>query len=337
MRSYPDMKDKYERKEAERLNAEKWQFDLLRLNPSYVHWGPHEDYMCRPGTEEPPDPDEDLDDDSPFMKLFAQRQRRDHGWEQRILYKTWKDHQVELDELNEVVNFYFSVERDSRRCRNCRGTGYHPDSFWVKDSFYEHSNPFLKGKYPSPEMLAKYGEGFRKFCEEMQHQREWHTNITQDEVDELLKHSRLYDFTHEVVEGKGWQPKKPAVHPTADQVNRWARREPGPGIPTCLMGHDGINRSICIEQRCKRLGLPQTCPDCEGHGYIYTAPKAHVSLTYWLLHPRKGCSRGVEVKYIEREDLPKVFKFLREAAKRNAQRFSKVVKVEAAKFAAVKS
>ncbi len=68
----------------------------------------------------------------------------------------------------------------------------------------------------------------------------------------------------------------------------------------------------------------------EGSGYVHTAPAAHVSLTLWWLHPRKGCSRGIEITNIEQGDLPAVFAFLRQAAERNAERFSKIPPAEAA-------
>ena len=35
--------------EAKQLNAEQWQLDLLRANPPYCGWGPHEDYMWKTG------------------------------------------------------------------------------------------------------------------------------------------------------------------------------------------------------------------------------------------------------------------------------------------------
>lgn len=40
MRTFPKNKD--DQAEAVKLNAEKWQVDLLKLNPSYVYWGNEE-------------------------------------------------------------------------------------------------------------------------------------------------------------------------------------------------------------------------------------------------------------------------------------------------------
>jgi len=86
----------YDEEEAAELNAERWQLDLLNLNPSYVHWGPHEDYMWK----------------------------EKEGWDGRVINDTWADFGPwPLDEYNECVNFYFSVIRDSKDCPTCGGNG----------------------------------------------------------------------------------------------------------------------------------------------------------------------------------------------------------------------
>ena len=51
----------YDEEEVKELNAEQWQIDLLKLNPEYVHWGPHEDYMYNDGK----------------------------GWNGRVIHETW--------------------------------------------------------------------------------------------------------------------------------------------------------------------------------------------------------------------------------------------------------
>lgn len=235
--------------EAKRLNAEPWQLALLNANPPYCGWGPHEDYMWKEG----------------------------EGWNSRIIAPTWAEFGPwNLDDLNECVNFYFTVNRASERCKTCGGNGYHPDAHGVTETFYAH------------------------MCESRGVSRSlaWNDKITQDECDVLIERRRV-----------------PAGS-TAEQIN--AQNAPG----ARGMGHDAINRMYLIEARLKRLGLPETCPTCEGHGDTYTESAAHVSLVLWWLHPRKGCSRGIEVTRLERDDLPAVQKFLKEAAARNAERFS---------------
>ena len=236
----------FDKDDAKRLKAEQWQIDLLKLNPSYLSWGPHEDYMWTKG----------------------------EGWNSSQIHPTWKAFGPwGLDELNECVNFYFSVDRASKECPTCGGDGYHPDAQPVAESFYSHSSPNGIG---------------------------WNDKITQDEFKALQKKGRAKEFK------------------TVDECNK----ANGPGARG--IGHDAINRWILIEARLKRLGLPKTCPSCEGHGHVFTADKAHASLTLWWLHPRKGCSRGVEITAIEQAELPEVFAFLRTAADRNAARFAKL-------------
>jgi len=256
MRSYEET-DKYDAEEALKIGALPWQLEILKLNPSYTCWGPHEDYMINNGQ-----------------------------WSQPIIRATWKEFGPwELDELNECVNFYFSVERASKQCPICDGNGYHADAQRVVNTFYAHSNP--EGEH-------------------------WNDNITQDEVQALVNEGRLRDFTH----------GKPAGYiPTAEEVNQANRR----GSRNLLSGHDAINRHILIAARLKRLGVEKFCGCCKGTGHLFTAPECHISLTLWMLHPRKGCSQGVEVSRIEQSELPEVFAWLKEAAQRNADRFAKVL------------
>ena len=244
MRIFPE--DEYDKEEAEKLNAEPWQMDLLKLNPSYVFWGPHEDYMSK---------------DS-------------RGWDSRVICESWEDFGPwGLDELNELVNFYFSVLRESKDCESCDGSGLTPEAKIISEDWYGFERPHAK----------------------------WNHNITQDEADALWEKNRLKaDFKEK---------------PTAEQVNEWSRKG---------FGHDSINHWICTEARVRRLGYKYRCPECGGDGYIYTADKAHVSLTLWMLYPTKGCSRGVEITKVKQEDLDFIFKYLNEAKDRNAQRFSKI-------------
>lgn len=246
MRNY-DPSSEYDQGQVAKLKADPWQIDLLALNPAYTCWGPHEDYMWKEGS----------------------------GWDSRQMFTSWEDFGPwGLDDLNEVVNFYFSVNRESKECRICGGNGYHPDAQDVVNGFYQHMN--------------NRGES-------------WCDKITQDELEALVEEGRI---------------KSGASLEDVNYQNGAGRRG--------FMRHDAINRSILTEARLKRLGLPKLCPNCDGGGYTYTEDRAKVSLTLWVLHPRKGCSRGVEIADIRQEELPQVFAYLRGAAMRNADRFSKI-------------
>ncbi len=72
MRHWP--KDEYDQKDLARLNAEPWMVDLLKVNPEYTCWGPYEDYMGRPGRDEPKE---------------TNPREKNHGWESRMLFPSW--------------------------------------------------------------------------------------------------------------------------------------------------------------------------------------------------------------------------------------------------------
>ncbi len=244
--------------DAKELRAEQWMLDCLALNPDYTSWGPHEDYMFQEGD----------------------------GWQSRVLKATWAEMAGwGLDDLNEVANFYFSVERDQVPCVSCDRTGYNAETKRIADDFYDSSNAG----------------------------RRWVDRITQDEVEALQEAGRLRTWTKEA----GWQ----RVPVTAEQVNAANARGARPMHDFC---HDGINRFILIETRAKRLGVWGTCAACNGKGDIYTSDVARLAITLWMLHPRKGASRGVEIASVRREELPAVFAYLRTAAERNARRFAKI-------------
>lgn len=261
MRNYPNFEDKYDKEEIERLKAEQWQLDLLKLNPDYTYWGPYEDYMS----------DER------------------GGWSDPVFIDTWKEFfdSWKLNELNELVNFYFQVTNNNKECIACEGTGYCPEGKKAYDEWYSFNN--TEWEYIGRD--KRYNKNAHCY------------NITQCEVDALWEAGRLWDFKEK---------------PTPEQVNEWAKHR---------LGHDAINKSICIKAQLKSMGIDNTwCSYCDGHGHIYLDEKAHVSLILWFLHPRKGCSRGVEVKRIEQDELPEIFAYLQHAAERNQNRFSKVIK-----------
>jgi hypothetical protein len=151
----------------------------------------------------------------------------------------------------------------------------------------------------------------------------WNDKITQDEVEVLVNEHRLsgsgywrWDATTKAYVKTG----KPM--PTAKEVN--AANGPGGSSFSSGFGHDAINRHILIETRAKRLGVYGRCDQCGGSGSVFTAPEARLGLVLWVLHPRKGCSRGVDIKNIEQSELPDVYAYLSQAAERNAARFAKI-------------
>lgn len=250
MRVYPE--DETDREDLAELNAEPWMVEQLKLNPEYPHWGPYEDCMAKPGG----------------------------GWEAPVVHETWLDFTpLALDDWNEVVHFYFEIDRAADRCPACTGSGYNEATERLSDDWYDMA-----------------GTG-----------RRWCNALTQDEVALLHREARLFVF-HD----QAWGPEEPC--PSAEAVNKHEGH----------VGHDAINRGMMVRARAERLGVYGLCAQCSGHGYVYTVPVAQLGLVLWVLHPRKGASRGVHVKRIERRDLPSVYRFLRSAADRNAERFSRI-------------
>lgn len=254
MRCYPEDDD--DRKELEGLNAEPWMVELLKLNPSYPHWGPGEDAMHDDG-------------------------ENDCG--------SWEEFAVTLNDWNECVNFHFELMRATEKCSACDGSGYNPETRLISEAFY--------------------GGGVRSG---------WREKITPDEAEALRAQRRI---------GGGWDAERKAWVPDGRSVEQLAadcNEKERTGF--C---HDGINQHILVETRAKRLGVYGLCPRCEGHGHVFTEPAAHLGLVLWLLHPRHSASVGVQVNRIEQHELPAVFAWLTEAARRNAERFEKVVALAA--------
>src|SRR4029077_10336136 len=151
------------------------------------------------------------------------------------------------------------------------------------------------GSFPSEEVFAKYKPEFRSFCQSMlAGDGYWSNKLVQAEVDALVEGERLVDWTHVWTEGNGWQKNPSAKIPTADEINANEGRRPG--TVRLAGGHDAINQGICVRARCTRFGIPVTCTDCSGHGSVYTAPKGTLGINLWILHPRKGADRGIEIR-----------------------------------------
>jgi len=244
MRYYNPESEDYQAELKEKL-VEPWQEDLLKINPDYVFWGIHEDYMSG-----------------------------GKGWNSPLEADSWSDMTLDLDELNEVVNFYFELHRESKDCPDCNN-GWSDRAWELNQSFYDRSD------------MA------------------WTNNLCQEAVNIL------------------WNRKNSSVRrqfpdeiPTADEVNQWNKDSDR------LFG--GIDKYEAVTAQCEVEGVDTTCQSCNGRAFHYVGDKCEVSLTLWILHPRKGCSRGFEIRNIEQKDLPEIYKFLNEAAERNANRFSRI-------------
>ncbi len=156
---------------------------------------------------------------------------------------------------------------DCQECEACSGTGYNEATKKISDMWYNFDNEY---------------------------EQKWCYNLSQEDVDALVEADRLWDFTRrpindkqkEVVEkkledgGNSWLPYDNGYEPTAEEVNEWARNG---------MGHDAINKSICVEARAKREGVWGYCELCEGSGRVFATDEIEKKHKQWEpFDPPKG-------------------------------------------------
>lgn len=211
-------------------------------------------------------------------------------------------------QLNKVWHGYqMPEELCSDPCEACKQSGYNPATKAIADAWYDGdrfvsffslsdtqlaviaADPFalLSIKEQILELLDAKGGGWTYLygiapdgsradkapwmvigdCKRWQH------DITQDEVQALIDHNRLYDFTH-VWKGhpEGWVRREDGYIPTAAEVNEWSQHG---------FGHDDINRGICVETRAKRLGIWGLCPVCDGHGEVWRSEEQRAANNAW--------------------------------------------------------
>jgi hypothetical protein len=114
----------------------------------------------------------------------------------------------------------------------------------------------------------------------------WQYQLTEIEVKALMKAGRISEvsnFTGRFDEEKNTWVKwvdnvkvecdEPEM-PTPEAVNNWAIH--------ALMGHDSINRWICVEARAKHLGVYGKCEMCEGEGCLWQSEEIKTLSENWL-------------------------------------------------------
>jgi hypothetical protein len=280
-----------------------WMVEQLRRNPSYPHWGPHEDYQWVKDTRHP---------DSP--RAFS-------NWPHFKRCFTVGKHPEDTADRSggEIVNWYFSLERQQNECRDCERSGLNQATKEISDHWYNHLHPT--------------GDG-------------WSHDLTQDEVDALQEFGRLgglsvmhtlEELERLVTAGKikraeavaRWEARdctKDLVRDNGDILNRtvrWRDQVPAEEVNAAYrqgIGHDGINHGICVEVRAKRLGVYGLCPTCEGKGQIAVETRGRLAVVLWVVNPRTGQNYGVEILNIREDELPEVYEFVLSCGQRLADR-----------------
>jgi hypothetical protein len=231
---------------------------------------------------------------------------KDGGWNSPMEEQTVEG-LVEQDDLNEVVHGYFFVSRESSKCTACDCTGYNPETRVLSERWYHD---------PSNNRSSNLWYGRNLY-------EGWQYDITDDEIEALVRSGRLWDLVPERVrfddelgswvrhDGSKWVPCAPPKMPSTDEVNAWARK---------FIGHDAINRGICVRTRATRLGFYGKCQVCGGDGQVHVEDEAHLGLQLWILHPRKGASRGMVIKDVTEDDIPLIRAYFRTAIERTIAR-----------------
>ncbi|MEZ0089995.1 hypothetical protein [Streptacidiphilus sp. EB129] len=198
--------------------------------------------------------------------------------------------------LNEIWPGYLSPDKfDSLPCPDCKN-GYsthaqHLYDLWYGDAPFhptDTGSTLLQADTPAVRAFAErniarapefYGTSEIAIVREAQRLANlwnggWSHHLAQDDVDALVAAGRLRDLTHTWDKDREprFQPKEPAVTPTAAEVNEWSLHS---------MGHDGINASVVIRARCEREGVEDTCPTCQGHAGIEAYPGQRAEAEAW--------------------------------------------------------
>jgi len=173
------------------------------------------------------------------------------------------------------LNPYYGLSAD---CPFCGGTGYSKEAKRLQDLWYgyEPFRPEDRGSVPfqpdnplvrklaernvlhSPEF---YGTGEHVIIREAQRLCElfntkWMHHLNTDDVAALVADGRLRD----------------SINPTPKEVNEWS---------LAGFGHDSINQWVVTKAECKRLGINDTCPKCNGEGTIWTTPESKQLCEEW--------------------------------------------------------
>lgn len=162
--------------------------------------------------------------------------------------------------------FICDLPPDSKTCKACDGRGYSPEAKRIHDEFYDSDNygvtwQYVHGTGPDGQPAARppwliFG-----------HTKRWEFDLTQDEVDMLVREGRYSVPGERIIEyrhnggPRHWLRIRPVPMSriTPEQVNRHYQYE--------SFGHDGINHWLLTTQRAKRLGVPVDCPACKGKGH----------------------------------------------------------------------
>jgi hypothetical protein len=166
--------------------------------------------------------------------------------------------------LNMVWKGYYNPYRPLQ-CKACNESGYSKELQQLNDSWYS----FEETEWICHENGKRHNN------------KAWCYHLTEVEIKALIDDGRLMDFTRVPINekqkkdvedkikngGNSWLPYNNGKIPTPEEVNSWA---------ISGMGHDSINRMICVRARALSLGIKESdfnCKYCDGRGYLWPDDK----------------------------------------------------------------
>jgi hypothetical protein len=192
--------------------------------------------------------------------------------------------------LRKVWKGFINPHYVAEECPICAGSGLSKQAKFLNDQWYGHVyfDPRSTGSQPltvdTPAVRAFaerntnyapgfYGTGEQAIVREASRlismwNNQWCHHLDQDDVNALWAEGRLIDFNPNWRENhfKGVPP------PTAAEVNIWSING---------WGHDGLNQFVCVREKCKRLGYPHLCSNCDGAGDLWPSPEAEALYENW--------------------------------------------------------
>lgn len=159
-------------------------------------------------------------------------------------------------------------------CPTCQGEGLNGATREIGESFYDHGANWRYDyrRRPDGSLITGPLDTRRTPFLIVGQTRRWCNDITQDEVDELVRKGRLHEFTHRWDRAtRTWIRDR--ENPTAAAVNTWNA--------SGGLGHDAVNRWILVEARARRLGVYGICLDCKGRGEQKIPRKAKKRYKTW--------------------------------------------------------
>lgn len=172
-----------------------------------------------------------------------------------------------------------SAEAEAQECTSCDGSGYSSHANHLRTLWYGNSEfrPEDRGSVPfrpddpdvirvaqsildaSPSFCVKTDDSVHREATRLCHlfNKAWCHHLNDDDVQALFEQGRLAEFE---------------ACPSAEELNRWSLH----GI-----GHDEINRWICVKSECERLGKPWKCPQCSGKGRTFPSGALEQAAENW--------------------------------------------------------